>query len=214
MLRYGTPVVRDVPPLATLRLYGHCIIMEWTLWSQTVLFLVPFLGQFKETSPVQWQYEASWNIKKFIKELHVTLRYNYGMKRFSDCSPKQKGSVRKRHFIVIYARSFVFLYFDFCVCLVHPSVTHVSVFYFMYGTKQRLSVTRQGRFEMVRGKVHRNVHCLATILWMLKIICNPAMRTTRALRICNAAKYTDDVTRQSMPTYFVHIFTSGLLDVM
>ena len=97
-----------------------------------------------------------------------------------------------------------FCIFDFCVCLVHPSVVYECVLYFMYEKQQAYSVTRQGRFEMVRGNVPRNVHCLATILRMLKIICNPAMYT-RSARICNAAKLLRNSTRQR--TYVLYLCT-------
>ena len=125
-----------------------------------------------------------YSAKKFIRWLHVTLRYRVGM------DPIQTGSVRKRHIDVLCNAALYIWSVHFCVCL---SDAYLRVFYFINIEKQSLSVTRQGRLEMVRGNALRNEYYLAIIFQICNnVICNPAMCTTRALRICNAAKYTDD----------------------
>ena len=176
VLRFGTPVVRDVPPLATLRLlYGLLLLSKGYLLDFVTLWYASGAGCTPTGYPILW--------------LHVKIRYRFGMEWYYGVDSKTEGVCAEKTFSVINARSFVFLYFDFCVCLVHPSVTYGSVSYFNNVERQSLSVTRQGRFEMVRGKAHRNVHYLEIILILqiLEMFCNPAMRTTRA-KIRNAAK--------------------------
>ena len=177
----GTPVVWVRPALATLSglaldkflyLFGlfGAILKLWWIFLLDVGHTVRYSDGTKLGT-----------LKNFIRQLHDTLRYTFGMEHIGAwlgwVDSMEPGSVRKRHLLVIYERSSVILYFDFCVCLVYPSVAYESVFYFMYEKKQAYSVIRQGRFGMVRGKVLRNEYCLAIILRILKLICNPAMCT-------------------------------------
>ena len=166
------------------------------------------------------------NIKKVIRELHDMLRYKVGMKHHGAwplvgvvppshkqsgvmwCAPNQKGFVRKGHFLMIIERSFDVLYYVrmrimFVCSLLRLSVwSKISVLYFNNVKKQSLSAIRQGRLEMSRGKVPRNVHYLAIILQIFKMICNVAMHT-RCARYCNAAKMFGNSTRQRTNVFYL-----------
>ena len=190
----GTPVVRVDPALATSGPPLGCYILIWTQWSQ--------ISKISVILKARKQYGT---LKRFIRKLHDNLRYTCGMKAPCHyCAPKQKGFVRKRLLSVIYARSFDVLYIwsvHFCVC---PSDVFPRVLYFNNVKKQSLSAIRQGRLEMSRGKVPRNVHYLAIILQIFKMICNVAMHT-RCARYCNAAKMFGNSTRQR--TYVFYLCT-------
>ena len=141
-------------------------------------------------------------LKKFIRQLHDT--YGTGtVWSWLECrNVVDSGSVRKRHIDALCNAAMHIWSVYFFVCLF---VTYMRVFYFINIEKQSLSVTRQGRLEMVRGNALRNEYYLAIIFQICNnVICNPAMYT-RCARICNAAKLVRNSTRQR--TYVLYLCT-------
>ena len=130
MLRYGTPVVRDVPPLATFRLFhGHWITLKrFVSWSMLrsgtpVVWVGPALAT---SGPPLGCYVLIWTLwsqiykllviptvreqcvtKKFIMAVHVSLRYKVGMKAPCQCWTHWSWLLGLFGEMRFYARSFV-----------------------------------------------------------------------------------------------------------